>query len=937
MPISHQTRRRGAGAVAATSTLALSLGVLIGATPATAADPAGIIVSAVAQAADSFYVAPNVVAFRATGDMVESEITVTRQGNSLIVSEAEGGPSLALAAPSDSRITCTASNPSGLSDEIRCTFGGDAAGRGFGTYADFSDAPRAVTFSVGDTSQMRSMMIGSAFDDYFQGGPDIDWMAGGAGDDFFFGGPGDDVIVGGEGDDIIYGDGEGDESGNDILVGGPGDDFIEGGPGVDIISGGPGRDEIDAKDDTADAEIDCNDTSSRGEESEAPRFDRGLDRPIDCGTVEVPWALTTPTLTPTTLIQPSTTLTATPPAWGGSTPMAYSYRWESCVLRGERLDDCVNRAKGELDAAGRFDSKTGKAPVYVVGANDRNRSVRFVAIADNSKKVRGGGYEEVTSTALRVGVESAVIKDDWLPQKSGTSWKFSAADRITSALASSGVAARVDVRATGWRKAAVPAELRKSIKNGQVFSIRINGREVKARDSIVVGEGVRASVEIRYYSSAEDRKTCPASDDALAAIRQQIRGGYVSFQSMIDFLDQRKCPWAVTWSTDTGPTRDFTLQDIVLEETDDPDRPVQVRITARRPGTFPQLSVAVGAPPRDIVAQSPDHFSLGLAGAVYTFPGTKFTSLWTNLVGDQTRMPTKRARVQLFVNGKLMVKGEQGSNFSYNLATAFTEPGLARIVISTLNNDGSVNGQAYVDIPILDAATAPLGDLITWDGRCFNRDGSVASCSGRTPNSNAETMRGLIARTGLSSLYTLSAVDALRVASERFNARFTPLVVNGAVPTASTAARSLPSPRSGCAWWDLPCHLRGATDQIVRAIIRPKPTPKAPAPAPQPYRAKSTVAAVADGEALPLVTQGTLAALPGAGLVGLDGASLIGLDGATLASETENLIGLDGATLVGLDGATLIGLDGATLVGLDGATLKPNQVALPLVGLDGAS
>ena len=282
--------------------------------------------------------------------------------------------------------------------------------------------------------------------------------------------------------------------------------------------------------------------------------------------------------------------------------------------------------------------------------------------------------------------------------------------------------------------------------------------------------------------------------------------------------------------------------------------------------------------------------------------------------------------------------GEQGANFAYNLVTAFTKVGTARIVITTLNNDGSTQSQAYVDIPILDPASTPLGDLITWDGRCFNRDGSVASCAGRVPNSNAESMRSMLARSGLSSLYTYSAVDALRIASTNFNARFTPLVVNGPVPTASTAARSLPSPRSGCAWWDLGCHLRALTDQVVRAVIKPKPTPKAPAPMPQPYQAKSTVATVPDGGALPVVTQGTVASLPGAAIIGLDGATLIGLDGATLnPNQGGSLIGLDGATLIGLDGATLIGLDGATLIGLDGATLKPNQVALPLIGLDGAS
>lgn len=935
MSTSPRTRRRGAGALAVAASVALGAGLLIGAAPVTASTGAGIIVSALAQDPNAYDLAPNVVTFRATAQMVESEVAVSLQGNTVIVSEIEGGPSLALEAPSDGRISCSASNPSGLSDTIRCTFGGDTTGREYGVYADFLAAPRGVTFGLDAASRLTSRMLGSPYDDYFQGGPGVDAIVGFDGDDFMFGGAGDDLMAGLAGSDTMYGEGEDGETGNDILSGGPGDDYIEGGPGVDIMSGGPGRDEIDAKDGIADSEIDCNDSDSRGEESVAPRFDRGLDKPIDCGGVELPWALNTPYLSPTSLIRPSTVIKAVPPAWAGSTPMVLSYRWESCtVTAAGLLDDCVERAKGVLTARGR-DSKTGDVPRYSVTAKDKNRSVRFVAIADN-RKVKGGGTEEVVSAAIPVGVEGFTIKDTWLPRLSGSKWFFASALSVADDLSELSVAGLLDIRSTAWRKGAVPAAQRKAIKDGQVFSIRVNGKEVKARNAIDVADGARASVEIRYYSFLEDRKACPATDADLDRWRQQARSAYVDFQSLVDILDQLKCPWTVSWSSETAPVSAFSVQNLTLEETDDPDRPVQVRITARRPSTVSQLSIAVGAPPRDVVAQSPDHFSIGLAGAVYAFPGTKFTALWTSLMGDQTRMPTKRARVQLFVNGELMVKGEQGADFSYNLAAVFSSPGTARIVISTLNNDGSTHSQAYVDIPILDPASAPLGDLITWDGRCFNGDGSVASCAGRVPNANAETMRSMLARSGLSSLQTYSAVDALRIASTNFNTRFTPVVVNGAILTASNASRSRLSSRSGCAWWDLVCHLRAVTDQIVRAVIKPKPTPKAPAPSPQPYQAKSSVAAIPDGGALPVVTSGTVAAVPGEGLISLDGATLIGLDSATIISEQGgSLIGLDSATLIGLDGSTLIGLDGATLVGLDGATLKPNQVSLPLISAGG--
>jgi len=932
------SRRRLSTVAAVTAAMSVSSALLIGATPVTASTTAGIVVSAVAQDPNgAYWVAPNVVTFRATPQMVESEIAVSREGNTIVVNELEGGPSLAIEAPTDARITCTSSNPSGLSDTIRCTFGGDTVGRDAGVYGDFDAAPRGVTFGLDATSQLNSMIAGSRFDDYLQGGSAIDLLAGGDGDDFLYGGAGDDALLGGPGDDVIYGDGEDAETGKDVLVGGPGDDFLEGGPASDRMIGGPGRDDIDAKDGIADEELDCNDSDSRGQASEAPRFDRNLDRPIDCGLVELPFPINTPSVSPYELVKPNTVLTGSAPWWGGSTPMTFRYRWDSCVIkRNGELDDCVERAKGDLKSSG-WDERTGRAPTYTVQPRDNKRAIVYVVIADNSR-VKGGGIEEVASGAVEVGVQSYKIPANLFPRSIGKGgWSFNSVAAVASTLRNAGLEEFASIRETPWRRAAVPQNLRKPIKDGGVFSIRVNGKEARAGTAIEGGNGARASVEIQYYSAFEDRKTCPVSDADLADLRRQASSAYIDFQAMIDYLDQRKCPWAVTWSSDTGPTNVFTVKDLSVEETDDPERPIQVRITARRPSTAPQLSIAIGAPPRKEVAQSPDHFTIGLAGAVYAFPGTRFTSIWASLVGDQTRMPTKRARVQLFVNGRLMVKGEQGADFSYSLATVFTEPGTARIVITTLTDSGAPNAQVYVDVPILDPSSASLGDLITWDGRCFNRDGSTASCAGRAPHPNAVTIRDILVRSGLPAIQTYSTLDALSLASRDFNARFTPLVVNGPIP-ATSSSRGFIGPRAACIWWDLGCHLRQIVGQVVRAVIKPKPTPKAPPPAPQPYALRAQVIYAQDGGALPTVTRGEVANVVGAGLIGLDGASLIGLDGASLIGlDGASLIGLDGASLIGLDGASLIGLDGASLVGLDGASYKPNQVGVSLIGLDGAS
>lgn len=98
-------------------------------------------------------------------------------------------------------------------------------------------------------------LIGSAFDDYFEGGDDFDFLSGSGGADSLFGGSGNDSVSGGMGDDAleggfgfdrIVGDGGDDVlSGNadsDTLFGGSGDDELFGGASQDNLFGGLGRD-----------------------------------------------------------------------------------------------------------------------------------------------------------------------------------------------------------------------------------------------------------------------------------------------------------------------------------------------------------------------------------------------------------------------------------------------------------------------------------------------------------------------------------------------------------------------------------------------------------------------------------------------------------------------------------------------------------------------
>ncbi|MGA1498641.1 MAG: hypothetical protein ACO38Y_12670, partial [Steroidobacteraceae bacterium] len=90
--------------------------------------------------------------------------------------------------------------------------------------------------------------------DYVQGGQSNDYLVGGGGNDSMFGGPGDDY-----------------------LDGGAGDDYIEGEQGRDDMRGGSGSNSIDAADGIADIRVDCGGVPALLD------FDKGLDKPTNCG------------------------------------------------------------------------------------------------------------------------------------------------------------------------------------------------------------------------------------------------------------------------------------------------------------------------------------------------------------------------------------------------------------------------------------------------------------------------------------------------------------------------------------------------------------------------------------------------------------------------------------------------------------------------------
>lgn len=92
------------------------------------------------------------------------------------------------------------------------------------------------------------LLVGTAFDDAFDGDDGDDILLGREGDDIIWGGAGNDRLIGGDGDDELYG-GAGDDNlwgglGNDILYGGDGDDELHGDEGNDLLVGGNGADRL---------------------------------------------------------------------------------------------------------------------------------------------------------------------------------------------------------------------------------------------------------------------------------------------------------------------------------------------------------------------------------------------------------------------------------------------------------------------------------------------------------------------------------------------------------------------------------------------------------------------------------------------------------------------------------------------------------------------
>ena len=923
--------------VAGATGLALAAGLLVGLPPATATGAFGILVTA-SVTPRTWLAGPTTdeyrLTFRAQAGMVQSDVVVRRSGDSIVIYEEDGGPSLGVA----DTTYCKGSSASGPSSEVTCTFPSVKPNSDWVAKADFTDAPRGASFIVEEGSAVRAEFVGSAFDDYFQGGDLPDVASGGDGDDNLYGGASSDSLWGDGGDDDVAG-----EAGPDRIRGGDGADTLDGeGEGVkgvgdpDSIIGGAGPDDIDARDGVGDF-IDCGDPYARKsgavEQGNKVTYDAKLDNPIDCGTVEIPSAIAMPTIS-TTTPKVGETITGTLGEWRGTAPIRFSFAFERCPFDLKEFRPCTEVSTGSLDAKGLVN---GNPPAYTVTKADQGYYVQFSVAASNTSKQGGGtGYAAAPPTMPVAIPATFALPGSWLPRQQGTRWSFTDSAAAQAAIDASAIAPFADVTLTAISRAKVPKAFQTPIADGNIVDIKVNGKAVTGNTTIEAAADQRADITIRYYSWLEDRKKCSVSENGVTTLQDWAKDGTAPLWALVRYIEQSgdgACPYVIDWSTQVSSNPTFTVTNVALEQTTDPDKPVQLRITVSQPSLKPGLSLMVGAPPNSQVIQRPEDFSIGADGRLYSFPNKARSALWVGLMGDQTREGGAYGLVELYVNGRRTLQtsfqatSTDSIPFSTVISDAFIEPGKARLVVSTLGRPPGasmyVESQVFLDFDIVRADASNSGYLVTWDGRCFTTSGTRGECPDAIPMELAG-MKNVIDKSIGYGLGTFSYDwDALRYASKELDKRF---VAIGANSSLSVNRGSATARYRDCWLIDVFCHIGNAIEAGAQAIMKPKPTPKKPKPAKQRYVLRVNVLPVNQKSVAGGVVGEGILKVPGVGLINLDGGTLINLDGGTFSREfaeaiKAGLINLDGGTLINLDGGTLINLDGGTLIGLDPSSL----------------
>ena len=269
--------------------------------------------------------------------------------------------------------------------------------------------------------------------------------------------------------------------------------------------------------------------------------------------------------------------------------------------------------------------------------------------------------------------------------------------------------------------------------------------------------------------------------------------------------------------------------------------------------------------------------------------------------------------------------------FSVTMSEALKETGTMRIVVTTYAGEPSglnqqVVGQVFADFDIVAPESISVPTLVTWDGRCFNKQGVRETCTSYSTWDHGPEVRKMremmIASIPNLCRYCQDAIGTLRRASTDLDKRITMMLVNANIRDIASGARNGSIRMRACdGWLDWGCHLGNMWEAVATAIMRPKKTTAKPKPPVRPKiyvriltleSGKSAVAVYGEGV---LNIGGALINLDGGTLINLDGGTLINLDGGTLSAAIKAaLINLDGSGLLNLDGGTLVGIDTSNLI-----------------------
>lgn len=352
------------------------------------------------------------------------------------------------------------------------------------------------------------------------------------------------------------------------------------------------------------------------------------------------------------------------------------------------------------------------------------------------------------------------------------------------------------------------------------------------------------TVKLIVYDKLLDLDACSALVGNPAA-RRAIVGR--TLLTVTTLLDEEKCSnWRVDWSSTESAFSASTVQDVrLVQSVVGGEATTTIVLTATRPA-LGSLALDLGPASNESVQSYPEHLSLTWDGDLKAVPG-RWSSfqVWPRLAATgQTVVGGKYASVELYdVDGRRLTSATWDYSSStqtldlksVSISAVLRGEGVARLVVRIQDSVGEIH-EVFGDINV----RVPTGNFATLDGRCFSREGlPLATCSVQVPpvaKSAADLLREKLP--SIATNDTLGMLRAARAYKDTRSGYVNPVysvTIANQVFAVDDATRSLRSGvRSGCAWWNVVCHVASwFTPRKARvAVVRSTP-PTEPAPPPK--------------------------------------------------------------------------------------------------------